>query len=189
MKKFMLLFASLFCFIILLTACSNKESSLENDKDTASSLEVITPDYITGDNNQDSEVLATIYVSDIESDSIVNKKVKINKLTSDAIFTELKNENIIVSNTSINSFETFENQEKELVGVLNLSKEFYNFNLGSGYESLMLNSIAKTYIENFNLDKFKILVDNEEYESGHILIEKDEYFTKDSIEYKIKICF
>ena len=47
---------------------------------------------------------------------------------------------------------------------------------------MMLNSIAKTYIENFDLDKFKILVEDEEYESGHILIEKDEYFTKDSLE-------
>lgn len=182
MKKFILLFTISFCFIYLLTGCSDKESPLEKENESSSSLEVITPDYITNDDSESSEVFATIYVSDIESDSIVNKKVKINELTSQAIFEELKNEKIIVSDVSINSFETFENQENELVGVLNLSKEFYNFNLGSGYESLMLNSIAKTYIENFDLDKFKILVDNKEYESGHILMEKDEYFTKDSIE-------
>ncbi|MGL5327909.1 MAG: GerMN domain-containing protein [Peptostreptococcaceae bacterium] len=180
MKKFMLLFILLTSSILFLTACSEKDSSQSNDDN--SSLEVITPDFITNNNddNDSSEVFATIYISDIESDSIVNKKVKVSELSYQAIFEELKNEKIIVSNATINSFDTYENEKNELIGVLNLSKEFYNFNLGSSYESLMLSSIAKTFIENFNLDKFKILIDDEEYESGHILMEKDEYFTKDS---------
>lgn len=168
------------CMLIFLgcSSDSSKKDIVNNDK---SNLEVISPDYITSSNDDSSEVFASIYISDIESDSIVNKKVKVNEITSTSIFEELKNENIIVSDTNLNSFNTYKNQDEELIGVLNLSKEFYNSNLGSGFESMMLNSIAKTYMENFNLDKFKILIDDEEYESGHILIQKDEYFTKDSL--------
>ena len=46
----------------------------------------------------------------------------------------------------------------------------------------MLNSIAKTYIVNFELDKFKILIEGNEYESGHVSFRENEYFTLDSID-------
>ncbi|SCH02813.1 MULTISPECIES: GerMN domain-containing protein [unclassified Romboutsia] len=188
MKKYTCSFILIFSCMLLFCACSKDKASTEttttNDstENKSSSLEVISPDYITSNNEDSSEVFANIYVSDIDSDSIVNKKVKVNEISSESILEELKNEDVVTSNTSVKSFSTFEDQEDNLVGVLNLSKEFYNFNLGSGFESMMLNSVAKTYIENFNLDKFKILVDDEEYESGHILMDKDEYFTKDSLE-------
>ncbi len=194
MKKYIYTFIMILSFMFTLCAYSSIKDTADNSSDTATStettsskgnsntVEVITPDYITKESEDSSEVFANIYVSDIDSDSIVNKKVKVNEISSESILEELKNEDVVTSNTSVKSFSTFEDQEDNVVGVLNLSKEFYNFNLGSSFESMMLNSVAKTYIENFNLDKFKILVDDEEYESGHILIDKDEYFTKDSLE-------
>ncbi len=181
MKKIVYSFTIILsCIILFIIFTTGKYENINNKNEAKHKTEIITPDYIT--NNKLDEVTATIYVSDIESGSIVDKTVKVKELTYEAIFEELKNEKIIVSDTTLNSFTTYENQENELVGVLNLSKEFYNFNLGSGFESMMLDSIAKTYIENFNLDKFKILIDDKEYESGHILFEENDYFTKDSIE-------
>ena len=181
MKKIVSLFAIIFsCIILFIVFNNNKYENINNEKESKHKTEIITPDYIT--NNEKDEVTATIYVSDVESGSIVDKTVKVKELTYESIFEELKNEKIIVSDTTLNSFTTYTNQENELIGVLNLSKEFYNFNLGSGFESMMLDSIAKTYIENFNLDKFKILIDDKEYESGHILFEENDYFTKGSIE-------
>lgn len=179
MKKSIYFLIMLFSCMLLFSACSNTSSN--ENKDNGNSNEKISSTEDSTDNKNESDVVATIYVSDFNSDSIIDKKVKVKEITADTIFEELKNEDIIVSDTTLKDFTTYENQDEKLVGVLNVSKEFYNFNLGSGFESMMLDSIAKTYIENFNLDKFKILVNDEEYESGHILMEKDDYFTKDSL--------
>ena len=170
----------LFSCILLVSGCSSTSS--DENKDNNNSKGEISSTNDSNNTDEDSNVTATIYVSDFESDSIVNKEVKLKEITANTIFDELKSEDIVVSDATIKDFTTYESQDNKTIGVLNLSKEFYNFNLGAGFESMMLNSIAKTYIENFDLDKFKILVEDEEYESGHILIEKDEYFTKDSLE-------
>ncbi len=47
----------------------------------------------------------------------------------------------------------------------------------------MLNSIANTFIENYELDKLKLLVNGENYESGHI-IQGDEDYLEFSSDYK-----
>lgn len=168
-------------FSVLYINNTKKVSDEIPNKKISSNLEIITPDYITNGDKESTETFATIYVYDMDSDSISDKKVKVEKITSNCILEKLKSENIISSKTTVNNFDIFKDDKDEVVGILDLSKEFYDFNLGSGFESMMLDSIAKTYIENFDLDKFKILVNNEEYGSGHISIEKDEYFTKNSI--------
>lgn len=180
MKKFIYFFMMLFSCILLISGCSNTSHDENKDKDK-SKLEISSTDD-SNNTDEDSSVTATIYVSDFESESIVDKEVKLKEVTANTIFDELKNEDIVVSDANVKDFTKYESPDNKTIGVLNLSEEFYNFNLGAGFESMMLNSIAKTYIENFDLDKFKILVEGEEYESGHILVEKDQYFTKDSIE-------
>ena len=130
--------------------------------------------------SKNEKVTATIYTSDSQVENLVDKKVNIKEVAADSLFNELKTHNVIPKDTKLNSFDKFiDNNEN--IGIVNFSKEFYDFNLGSSGEVLMLNSIAKTYLENLNLDKFKILVDGEEYQSGHILYEKEDYFTLDSI--------
>ncbi|MGL5348356.1 MAG: GerMN domain-containing protein [Peptostreptococcaceae bacterium] len=126
------------------------------------------------------KVTATIYISDSQGENLIDKEVNIKEVAANSLFNELKFHNVIPKDTKLNSFDKFiDNNEN--IGIINFSKEFYDFNLGSSGEVLMLNSIAKTYLENLNLDKFKILVDGEEYQSGHILYEKEDYFTLDSI--------
>ena len=166
MKKSIYFFIMLFSCILLVSGCSNTSS--DENKDNNNSKGEISSTNDPNDTDEDSNVTATIYVSDFESDSIVNKEVKLKEITANTIFDELKIEDIVVSDATVKDFTTYEGQDNKTIGVLNLSKEFYNFNLGAGFESMMLNSIAKTYIENFDLDKFKILVEGEEYESGHI---------------------
>ena len=124
---------------------------------------------------------ATIYLPNIEDGCLDSQYLTINKLTPNILFNELKNNNIITKNTNLISFDTY-TKDNQNIGVINFSKEFYDFNLGSYGELLMLNSIAKTYIVNFNLDKFKILIDGNEYESGHVSFRENEYFTLDFID-------
>ncbi|MGL5312695.1 MAG: GerMN domain-containing protein [Peptostreptococcaceae bacterium] len=173
MKKFIILITIIFTFSLTMIGCSNTSTDSppqpNNDNITSS------------DNSSQENVVATIYTSDFQAESLLDNEVTLKELTPDSLFNELKTLNVIPTDTKLNTFNT-SNKDNTVIGVADFSEEFYNFNLGSSGEVLMLNSIAKTYIKNFNLDKFKILVDGEEYESGHILFEKNDYFTLDSID-------
>lgn len=171
MKKLIIILSIFLTFSLSLMGCSttSPDSNPSHESNNASN------------ESSEDKSIATIYTSDSQAENIIGKEVKIKELTPDSLFDELKTLKVIPVDTKLNSFNTY-NKGDEAVGVADFSQEFYNFNLGSSGESLMLNSIAKTYIKNFNLDKFKILVDGEEYESGHILFEKDDYFTLDSID-------
>jgi hypothetical protein len=167
----MLLFFIITTLSIYLIGCSSTSNSIgatEPSKSEAFSK-----------NNEDG-ILATIYTSDSSAENIIDKEVTLKELNATSLFNELKNQNIISKNTSLNNYDSYK-KNSQIIGVIDFSEEFYDFNLGSSGESLMLNSIARTYIDNLKLDKFKILVNGNEYESGHILFEKDDFFTKDDI--------
>ncbi|MEF9992235.1 MAG: GerMN domain-containing protein [Romboutsia sp.] len=126
-------------------------------------------------------IIATIFMTNDNGDDLVNKNVLVKNLDENSLLEELKDCNIVVKETNLINFNTYTTDDDLNVGVANFSKEFYDFNLGSSYESMMLNSVAKTYMDNFKLDKFKILVDGNEYQSGHILFNENDYFTLDSL--------
>ncbi|WP_052356554.1 GerMN domain-containing protein [[Clostridium] dakarense] len=171
MKKFIFLFFIITTLFISLVGCSS----------TSDLNQVIeTPESEDFSKNNEGDVLATIYTSDSSAENIINKEVTLKELSADSLFNELKKQKVINENTLLNSYNSYK-ENNQVVGIIDFSKEFYDFNLGSSGESLMLDSIAKTYIDNFKLDKFKILVNGNEYESGHILFEKDDFFTKDGI--------
>ena len=161
MKKITLLITILFGLSII--GCSNLNNDIDVSQTTTNTLS------------------AKIYIPNIEDECLTSQDLIINKLTPNVLFNELKNNNVITKNTNLISFDTY-TKDNQNIGVINFSKEFYTFNLGSYGELLMLNSIAKTYIVNFNLDKFKILIDGNEYESGHVSFRENEYFTLDFID-------
>ena len=161
MKKITLLITILFGLSII--GCSNLNNDIDVSQTTTNTLS------------------AKIYIPNIEDECLTSQDLIINKLTPNVLFNELKNNNVITKNTNLISFDTY-TKDNQNIGVINFSKEFYTFNLGSYGELLMLNSIAKTYIVNFELDKFKILIEGNEYESGHVSFRENEYFTLDSID-------
>lgn len=183
LKKIIVIFTFIIPFLALCSGCSNipdsaKEASITSKIPISSNVSNNKKD--TSKNNESNDIIATIYTSDIDSENLINKKVTLKELTAESIFEELKNCDVVTKGTKLNKFESYIDSNNNSVGVINFSKEFYDFNLGSSFEVMMLDSIAKTYIENFNLDKLKILVDGQEYESGHILFQKDDYFMKES---------
>ncbi|MFV0520213.1 MAG: GerMN domain-containing protein [Lachnospirales bacterium] len=57
---------------------------------------------------------------------------------------------------------------------VDFSKEFQtNKNWGSGFEAECLSSIANTFCELYKVEKVKLTVEGESYESGHIYLEDD----------------
>lgn len=181
LKKNIVIFTFIIPFFIFSIGCSKgPNSTKESIPNETKEVSKVSSSSSNKDSTKPNNIIATIYTSDIESENLIDKKVTLKELTAEAIFEELKNCDVITKNTKLNEFKTSKNSKNECIGVINFSKEFYDFNLGSSFEVMMLDSIAKTYIENFNLDKLKILIDGEEYESGHILFEKDDYFMRES---------
>jgi len=48
-------------------------------------------------------------------------------------------------------------------------------NAGSGYEAMILQSIANTFGQYYNAQKVYLTIDNKLYESGHISMKKGEF--------------
>ena len=69
---------------------------------------------------------------------------------------------------------------------VNLSSSYYDFSsgLGSAAEIGMLNSLALTYSYNSNVNNIRILVNGQNYESGHLFYGDNEYISIESIETK-----
>lgn len=71
---------------------------------------------------------------------------------------------------------------------IDFSKELVTeMNAGSGYESMILQSIVNTFGEYYGVDKVYLTVEGSPYSSGHILMQKGEFFTvnlKNSFEMK-----
>lgn len=177
MKKILLLSLSTTLCLTFMIGCT-KSSNDEQE------INYITMDSFNENEqsttNSEDGLTTTIYISDENDLGLIEKKVTVSSISAEDILEQLKACQSIPTSTQINSFKTYKSDDNLTIGVLDFSKDFYEFNLGSGFESMMLDSIAKTYIENFELDKFKILVDGYEYQSGHILFEEDDYYTPKS---------
>lgn len=176
MKKILLLTLSSTLCLTFMIGCTKSSDSEEINYITMDSFNENDKEYT----DVDEGLTTTIYVSDENALGLIEKKVTVSSISAEDILEQLKTCQSIPSSTQINSFKTYKSDDNLTVGILDFSEDFYEFNLGSGFESMMLNSVAKTYIENFELDKFKILVDGSEYQSGHILFEENDYYTPKS---------
>ncbi len=69
---------------------------------------------------------------------------------------------------------------------VNLSDSYYDFSssLGSAAEIGMLESLALTYSYNYNVSNVRILVNGQNYTSGHLSYEENDYIRIDHIETK-----
>lgn len=78
---------------------------------------------------------------------------------------------VLTKNTKVNYL--YLNQDGMVY--LDLTKEFLQeMNAGSGYEGLILKSLANTIGDYYGVDKVMMTIDGKTYESGHIVLEKFE---------------
>lgn len=162
------------------TICFSSFVGCSKPADEEKEVSYITMDSFDEKKSNDSTnegLVATIYTTDEDALNLVNKEVNVKSITPEVILDELITNKVVPEKTQVLSFKTYVSDGEMEVGVLDFSEEFYNFNLGSGFESMMLDSVAKTYLENFELDQLKLLVNGNEYQSGHILFEKDDFFS------------
>ncbi|WP_203363588.1 GerMN domain-containing protein [Bacillus sp. REN10] len=79
---------------------------------------------------------------------------------------------VFSKNTKINSLYL----NKDGIVYIDLNQEFISeMNAGAGYESMVLQSIANTFGQYYNVEKVILTIDGGLYESGHISMKKGEY--------------
>lgn len=126
----------------------------------------------------------TFYYPDINNDKLVQKRESLSFNTND--ITKLKFEEylknspasnlgkLISKNTKIKSLYL----NKDNMVYVDFSKELVSeMNAGSGYESMILQSITNTLGNYYGVKKVYITVEGQPYSSGHILMKKGEAFT------------
>lgn len=136
----------------------------KEDKDDKDKLE----------NEEEAEESIIVYNYDLDNENLIENRIDGKKETPEQVFESLQNLGVIPKDAKMNSFDITEADGVE-TGVLDVSKAFVNSNLGSSAESLMLDAVAQTFIENFDIEQLQITVDGGDYESGHIVLGKGDY--------------
>ena len=182
-KKIMLVL-SILSISIFAVGCTNAQNGSDSSKkETKSNTNVEQPKE---ENNTEKEVpnnkakeetkaqSATIYSFDVDKTDLIENKVDLNKIDENTLFEELQKLKVVPESAKLNSFTT-KDIDGVKTGILDVSSDFTKSNLGSDAETLMLDSVARTYIKNMNVEQIKITVDGSNYESGHIVLEEGDY--------------
>ncbi|MBZ0617726.1 GerMN domain-containing protein [Clostridioides difficile] len=186
-KKIMLVL-SILSISIFAVGCTNAQNGSDSSKKgTKSNTNVEQPKE---ENNTEKEVpnnkakptpkeetktqSATIYSFDVDKTDLIENKVDLNKIDENTLFEELQKLKVVPESAKLNSFTT-KDIDGVKTGILDVSSDFTKSNLGSDAETLMLDSVARTYIKNMNVEQIKITVDGSNYESGHIVLEEGDY--------------
>lgn len=117
----------------------------------------------------------TVYYMDSTASFLEKKTKKGEKeeiLKPWSVLWQLQEVGPLNKNVKVNSFTV----NNENIAVIDLSKEMYYTKLGSGPESLMIESMAKTFMSAYETDGLIIKVDGKLYSSGHIILEEGKYF-------------
>lgn len=136
----------------------------------------------------------SFFYPNVAEDKIYYKDIDISFNTNDVTrqviaeaYKESINNNlgkVFSQNTQINSL--YLNKDGRVY--IDLNKAFLTeMNAGSGYETMILQCIANTFGKYYNSEKVILTVDNNPYASGHIIMEKGQYFKvnyKNTIEVK-----
>lgn len=126
------------------------------------------------ENEEEAEESIIVYNYDLDNEKLIENRIDGKKESPEQVFKSLQNLGVIPKDAKMNSFDITEADGVE-TGILDVSKEFVNTNLGSSAESLMLDAVAQTFIENFDVEQIQITVDGGDYESGHIVLGKGDY--------------
>ena len=187
-----------------LAACTPTEVTETTPQGEQRTPDGVTPEMIAESNaaiQRDADEaapiyeMAFIYIPNSDASGLIRMRVDLEGTTEQTLVDCLVEYGVLEEETTVNSFE-IQGGEKvgpgmnvedadggERIGTLDLSKIAES---GTAGETVMLNSIANTFIENYELDKLKLLINGENYESGHIVHGDEDYleFTNDYEESK-----
>lgn len=190
-KKSLILICSILSTILLI-GCGSKDDtstnvSVNKSENTSEKSDTVNTFEENKTSSGSTEVKTNksvrLFYYDGVNDKILYEDTDI-KVTDGALVTAIinslkndKGENYCKLDSNISVKSAVLDKEKDLLTVNFGSKFVNNMNLGSGAESGVLQSIVNSLGYNFDVSKIYILIDGEEYSSGHILLEEGEAFT------------
>lgn len=160
MRKFVMFFMSA-VLIMSLAACAPTQPKMET---TAPDPDMLAPtggasDKVPDPNAQPMDIIS-VYSQNDDATGLNQAMDAVDELSAQALVDKLIEYGVLEEGTKAISFDTADG-----IGTLNLSQVPTS---GTTGEALMLTAIANTFIENYELDKLKLLVNGKNYSSGHI---------------------
>lgn len=195
MKKMALFFVGMIA-VLSLSACTPTPLPAETTQVPPETTETSDGKLDkTPDPNAPVLDLVNIYTPNADATGLVANLEGIESLDAQSLVKVLIAGGVLEQGTTVNSFDIKGGEKPgpgvdpskvgggERVGTLDLSKIPTS---GTAGEQVVLGSIGNTFIENFELDKLKLLVNGKNYSSGHIKQGDGDYLTFISDYEKIK---
>lgn len=153
--------------VMSLSACT---PTTEKQKQAPETTQETVAEKVPDSNAIPMEVMS-VYFANEEATGLEKTMdaVEGEELTAQAVVDKLIEFGILDEGTTVISFDI-----KENVGTLDLSQVPSS---GTTGETLMLTALGNTFIENYELEQLKLLVNGENYSSGHIEHGDEDYLT------------
>ncbi|WP_077612980.1 GerMN domain-containing protein [Clostridium sp. Marseille-P2415] len=160
MRKFIVFLLSAM-LVISLAACSPTQPKMET---TAPDPQVMAStggasDKVPDPNAEPMEIIS-VYSQNDDATGLNQAMDAVDELTADALVDKLIEYGVLTEGTKVLKFDMADG-----TGTLDLSQVP---NSGSTGDLLMLTAVGNTFIENFELDKLKLLVNGKNFSSGHM---------------------
>lgn len=160
MRKFVMFLMSA-VLVMSLAACAPTQPKMET---TPPDPAMMAPtggasDKVPDPNAEPMEIIS-VYSQNDDGTGLNQAMDAVSELTAQALVDKLIEYGVLEEGTKALSFDVADG-----IGTLDLSQTPAS---GTTGETLMLVSIGNTFIENYELDKLKLLVNGKNYSSGHI---------------------
>lgn len=144
---------------------SQKNNQKKDDEKNSSS---------SGKKSTSEKYEITYYTYDIDSEKLSEHKKNVDEISVGNVIKALISEKVLQKGTDVNKAKV-EKIDGVRTLVVDVNDKFMNSNLGSGAETLMLQSFTNSLIKTFKVEQVKLTVNGENYSSGHIFIDNNEY--------------
>lgn len=132
--------------------------------------EAVVSRETTGAENEESGQEIVVYYSNQMADGLESETVMVENLTPEVIVGNLARHNIVSIDTKVTGFELTEDADTgRKVITLDLSKAFgeYIKTMGTSGENVIIAALADTFLEAYQADAIKLLVEGNVLETGH----------------------
>ena len=185
MRKFMIMLTGI-AVVGLLAACAPTKVSSSDRPETSFAPPTVseTPLDRTPVPGLPTEDMMFVFRGNEDATKLERVEVFVDEMTEDAILEKLIQFGVLDEGTEILSFEIEGDMPigpgapegatggSERIGTLNLSQVPAS---GTADETMFLGAIGNTFIENYELDKLKLLVNGANYESGNVSQGDEDY--------------
>lgn len=123
---------------------------------------------------EEQETELTIYYSNETADGLEAELVTVTELKPEIIIGYLAKHNIVAIDTKVNTFFIEEDGDRKVIR-MDLSEAFgeYINTMGTSGEAVIMTALTNTFLEAYEADSMKLLVDGKVLETGHAVYEEE----------------